>query len=201
MNKLNGGYIMIDLSLPKSELISQLENALKMQRPILVYGDDGADYMSIRKNNNTYILENSKSIVVFNPQVYAKPYKTTKNVDGTLALEFNGPKIINAEIHDAYILLTISFWYSDENENALNIDGNAPIATFDFGENNLIADSIMHLKYSDFYAYYDANGGVVSDADTFDVIIDGGTIEIDASTTMTIEKDSYITFKCVIYRY
>jgi len=203
MNDLNGGYVMINLNTKKDVLLQQLEKALLTKRPIMVYSDDNAEYMELRKDNlnNCYILENSNSIVYFKANM-SRPYKTSKIVKGTTPLDFIGTKNIIAEIKEGYIDLTIVFWNSDENQNDISITANDTIiAQIDFGANNPISNSIQLGKYTDFYGIYDEDGEVITDSATLTASVgDDGVYTITANDDFTFERVSTLIFNVKLYR-
>lgn len=68
MNKLNGGYIMIDGS--SSTLQADLQKAYESTRPVLFYKDGAVYYANIKKANNKYFA-------------YTSNYKKSISITGT----------------------------------------------------------------------------------------------------------------------
>ena len=56
MNNLNGGYIMIDMNSPRPQLLSQLEKALKVHKPVMVYDNDEVDFMTVKRYTENEIV-------------------------------------------------------------------------------------------------------------------------------------------------
>lgn len=202
MNNLNGGYVMIDVNANINVLRNQLDKALNLHKPCLVYDGNEVNWMSLKidryegnPSSPRYRLECTDLIYFITPTSNLVQ-KISKNIKGEFAFDFIGQGIINAEIHDAYVKVTVTLWYSDENQSSKtftsgDLFGSVTIPSY-------LKDNFTPVSYLLTGATYDETGEPITDpfymTGEFDLDF---LIKVDDGFTIT--PDDSLQLECTLY--
>lgn len=168
MNNLNGGYIMIDMNSPRPQLLSQLEKALKVHKPVMVYDNDEVDFMTVKRYTENVILLSGalKFYRIFNDGSFKKCYRFNEfEIQKIDDEEFFSNLICLLEDNEYYRKLVISVY--DVEAGQVEWEANEPFAII----RNWDGDTInTRMLISD----YDEYGAVIGD---MPIEINTGTID------------------------
>ena len=206
MNNLSGGYIMVDINSNRNVLLKQIEKAINLNKPCLVYDGNDADFMTVKRYHPSkhehhdeyieYMLYGVDTMYFVNNLGYVN--KIPKNIEGSFNFEFSGNGYICAEIHDSYIKITVCFYYDDENLGVSKVFNSSDVlGTIKIPQ--IIKDRIQPVAYSLTGAYYDSSYEPVTDPFYVDVNLDDNPISIVFDDPLTINEDETLLLEGTIY--
>lgn len=199
MNNLSGGYIMVDVNANYTVLRNQLDKAAKLNKPVLVYDGNDVNFMTLKipyliNNKPLYQLIGNDVVYYSSPSTLLLE-KISKNIKGKFAFDFIGKKNVNAEIHDSYIKVTATLWYSDENADSTTIQSGNTIASIEFPSyiDDMInsfssAYEVIGLYYSENEAYATPYSAMVEYNDH------SVLITVNDDLTLSVDDRFYIEF-------
>ena len=202
MNNISGGYIMVDVNANYTALRNQLDKAAKLNKPVLVYDGNDVNFMTLKipyliNNKPLYQLIGNDVIYYSSPSTLLLQ-KISKNIKGEFAFDFIGYENVNAEIHDSYIKVTATLWYSDENDDSTTIVSGNAIASIEFS--SYITDMINYFgsAYEVTGLYYSENE---SAAEPYSALVEynDNTVLITANDDLTLSVDDRFYIEFTLY--
>lgn len=180
MNNLSGGYIMIDLNASKNLIKQQIEKALTIKKPCLVYDNDYVAFMTISKENVTLL------------QSADRFYYITENIEIT-----KHERITNIQLNEDYFNLEY-YQYVAYIESLPNGSNRIVLLIYDYedGSKTIPSDSTIATFTKENFSIISSNLLVevlddVGDASsTFKIKIEDG----DANNSYLIKNDGVISY-------